>query len=113
MFSTNRLCTAAVAVLLATTTSAHAADAAGSGFTQIIPLILITIVFWFLLIRPQQKRLKEHRGMVDALKKGDKVVTNSGIFGKITDIKEEIIHIEIADGVRVKMQRDAISSVND
>ncbi|MDQ6975051.1 MAG: preprotein translocase subunit YajC [Mariprofundaceae bacterium] len=113
MFSRTRLLLAAVATLLATSSVAYAGDGMAGGFAQLVPLILIMVVFWFLLIRPQQKRMKEHRNMVEALKKGDKIVTNSGIFATIIDIKDDFIRVEIADGVRIKMQRDAVTSLSD
>jgi len=113
MFSPTRLLLAAVAALLASTPSAYAADSAASGFAQLVPLLLIMVVFWFLLIRPQQKRMKEHRNMVEALKKGDKVITNSGIYGTLIEIKDDFIRVEIADGVRIKMQRDAVAALSD
>ncbi len=92
---------------------AFAADAApaGNGFAQLVPLILIMVIFYFLLIRPQQKRLKQHRAMVESLKKGDKIITNGGIHGTITDVKEDFLKVEIADGVRIRLQRDAVSSL--
>jgi len=105
-----------IAAMLASTTSAFAADApaaSGNGFTQLIPLILIMVIFWFLLIRPQQKRAKEHRGMVEALKKGDKVMTNGGIFGVISEVNDDALKVEIADGVRIKIQRDAVAALTD
>ncbi len=104
---------AIAATWLATTLPAYAAEAAANGFAQLVPLILIMVVFWFLLIRPQQKRMKEQRNMIDALKKGDKIITNGGIYGTITDIKDDFIRVEIADGVRIKMQRDAVAALSE
>jgi len=66
------------------------------------------VIFYFLLIRPQQKKLKEHKAMVEATKKGDKVITGGGILGKVTDVKDDIVTVEIADGVRIKVKRDTI-----
>ena len=103
-----------IAVLLALSTPAFAEGAApANSFNQLIPLILIMLIFYFLLIRPQQKRAKEHRNMVESLKKGDKVMTNGGIYGVIIDVKEDILKLEIADGVRIKIQRDAIAALSD
>jgi len=101
---------AAAALVMATMKSAHAeAAAAGdSGFASLIPLVLIMVIFYFLLIRPQQKKLKEHKAMVEATKKGDSIVTGGGIFGKITDVKDDVLTVEIADGVKVKVKRDTI-----
>lgn len=69
------------------------------------------LIFYFILIRPQSKRAKEHRALVGGLSKGDEVVTNGGILGKITDVSEQYVTIEIADNVQVKIQRAAVSTV--
>ena len=94
---------------------AFAQDAGGFGFGGlggILPLILIFVVFYFLLIRPQQKKVKEHRTMLDALRRGDKVVTNGGIIGQIMKVvSENELDLEIADGIRVRVMRGMISSV--
>jgi preprotein translocase subunit YajC len=76
-----------------------------------LPLILIFVVFYFLLIRPQSKKAKEHRKMVGALAKGDEVVTNGGLLGKVTTIGDSFVEVEIADGMRVKIQRQAIANL--
>ena len=76
-----------------------------------LPLIFIFVVFYFLLIRPQSKKAKEHRKMVEALAKGDEVVTNGGLLGKITTVGDSFVEVEIADGMRVKVQRQAIASL--
>jgi|TARA_A200000113_G_scaffold101833_1_gene91305 preprotein translocase subunit YajC len=79
-------------------------DSAGIG--QFIPLILIFVIFYFFLIRPQQKKVKEHRAMVEGLKKGDKIVTSGGITGTITRvIDNEKVEVEIADNVTVEVIR--------
>ncbi|MDC3088035.1 preprotein translocase subunit YajC [Candidatus Pelagibacter sp.] len=79
-------------------------DSAGIG--QFIPLILIFVIFYFFLIRPQQKKVKEHRAMVESLKKGDKIVTSGGITGTITRvIDNEKVEVEIADNVTVEVIR--------
>jgi len=84
-----------------------------STFTSFIPLILIFVVFYFLLIRPQQKKAREHKGMLEALRRGDRVVTAGGIVGLVTKVTAEDreVTVEIADGVRVKVVRDMIVSV--
>lgn len=69
------------------------------------------LIFYFLLIRPQQKRAKEHRGMVEALGKGDEVVTNGGLLGKIVEVGEQYITVELAENVQIKMQKQAVGSV--
>ncbi|MDD9726066.1 preprotein translocase subunit YajC [Roseovarius sp. SK2] len=79
---------------------------------QFIPLILIFVIMWFLLIRPQQKKLKEHQAMVAALRKGDQIVTQGGIVGKVTRVKEgEEIEVEIAEGVKVRVVRNTVAQV--
>jgi preprotein translocase subunit YajC len=94
--------------------SAWAQAAGGSqpnAFVQLLPLILIFVVFYFLLIRPQAKRAKEHKAMVAALAVGDEVVTSGGILGKVTEVTDQFLTVEIADGVRIKLQRATVSSV--
>ena len=81
--------------------------------TAFLPIILIFVVFYFLLIRPQNKRMKEHRAMLEAVRRGDKVVTNGGLVGLVTKVydQENQLQLEIADGVRVRVQRDMLSNV--
>ena len=81
------------------------------GFTGFIPLILMFVIFYFLLIRPQQKRTKEHRQMIANLKKGDRIVTSGGIHGRITGMDESTLTVEIADRVRVKVARGNVSNL--
>ncbi|MFN2308856.1 MAG: preprotein translocase subunit YajC [Gammaproteobacteria bacterium] len=78
---------------------------------SLLPLILIFVVFYFLLIRPQQKRAKEHRVMVDGLKKGDYVVTNGGLLGRITELGENFVKLQVSEGVDVKVQRAAVAAL--
>jgi preprotein translocase subunit YajC len=78
---------------------------------SLLPLLLFAAVFYFLLIRPQAKRQKEHRRMIDALARGDEVVTMGGIAGRINDLGDSFVQIEIADGVQVKVRRPAIEAV--
>ena len=78
--------------------------------TLLLPVMLI-VVFYFLLIRPQQKKEKEHSAMVEALGVGTEIVTGGGILGKVTELGEQFVTIEIADGVNVKIQRHSISAV--
>ena len=82
-----------------------------SGFTGFIPLILMFVIFYFLLIRPQQKKTKEHRQMVSNLKKGDRIVTSGGIHGRITGMDDVTLTVEIADKVRVKVARGNVSAL--
>ncbi|GAB4344586.1 MAG: preprotein translocase subunit YajC [Gammaproteobacteria bacterium] len=83
----------------------------GDPLLSFLPLILIFVVFYFLLIRPQSKRAKEHKKMVEALSKGDEIVTSGGILGKITDVSENFVTVSIADSVEIKVQRQAVASV--
>lgn len=92
--------------------NAYAQDAASTGgLMGFLPLILIFVVFYFMLIRPQMKRAKDHRNMVSSLSKGDEVVTNGGILGKITDLGDSFVTLQLADNVSVKVQRHAIANV--
>jgi preprotein translocase subunit YajC len=84
---------------------------AGDSFMALLPLVLFAVVFYFLLIRPQAKRQKEHKRMVESLAKGDEIITVGGIAGRITDIGENFVLIDIADGVQVKIRRAAVESV--
>lgn len=83
------------------------------GFESLIPLILIFLIMYFLLIRPQQKKLKEHQAMVAALRRGDRVITQGGVVGKVTKVKEgeSEIEVEIAQGVNVRVIRGTIAQV--
>lgn len=84
---------------------------AGDMVTQMLFLGGIFALFYFLLVRPQVKRAKEHKKMVEALGKGDEVVTSGGLLGRVTDLDEGFITVEIADNVRVKVQRNAVTTV--
>ena len=92
------------------------AQAAGGGaagaITSFVPLIAIFAIMYFLLIRPQQKKLKDHKAMVEALRRGDQVLTQGGIVGKVTTVQEDgQLEVEIAEGVRVKVMRHTIAQV--
>ena len=78
------------------------------GFSGFIPLILMFVIFYFLLIRPQQKKTKEHREMITNLKKGDRIITSGGIHGRITGLDDTTLTVEIADKVRVKVARNNV-----
>tara|TARA_B100001123_G_C15234099_1_gene996387 strand:+ start:439 stop:780 length:342 start_codon:yes stop_codon:yes gene_type:complete len=81
-------------------------------FVQLLPLILIFGVFYFLLIRPQQKRMKQHRTMVSNIQKGDEVLTSGGVIGKVSSVEsDKIIIVEISKDVKIKVKRDTISEV--
>lgn len=93
-----------------------AAPGAASGGTasflvQIFPLLLIFIIFYFLLIRPQQRRVKQHQAMVAAVKPRDTAVTNGGLVGKVTKVDEHEIELEVAQGVRVRVVKSMLSDV--
>ncbi|AVS90095.1 preprotein translocase subunit YajC [Paracidovorax avenae] len=94
-------------------TAPAAAPAGGmmSSLTSMLPLVLMFVVLYFIMIRPQMKRQKEHRAMIDAIAKGDEVATAGGILGKVTRLSEGSLHIEIASGVEVQVQRSAVSQV--
>jgi preprotein translocase subunit YajC len=101
-------------IMFVTPAFAQAAGAPGAGaaFAQFVPLILIFAIMYFLLIRPQQKRAKEHRAMIEALRRGDQVVTAGGIVGKVTKVQEDgMVEVEIAEGVKVKVMRATIGQV--
>ncbi|MBB4266823.1 preprotein translocase subunit YajC [Roseospira visakhapatnamensis] len=92
------------------------AAAQPGGFTEslgaFLPLILIFVIFYFLLIRPQQRRMKEHKAMLEAVRRGDRVVTNGGLIGTVTKVATDSeLQVEIADGVRVRVMRDMIANV--
>lgn len=84
----------------------------GGGIEAFLPLILIFVIFYFLLIRPQQKKMKEHKLMLEAVRRGDKVVTGGGIMGTVTKVNEgdEVI-VEIAEGIKVKVRKSTLASV--
>ncbi|MCC4117887.1 preprotein translocase subunit YajC [Aromatoleum toluclasticum] len=81
------------------------------GLMGMLPLILMFIVLWFLMIRPQMKRAKEHKAMVSALAKGDEVVTQGGIAGRVTQVGDSFLRIEIADNVNILVQNQAVTTV--
>lgn len=91
------------------------AQAGSGGFESLngilIPMILIIGIMYFLMIRPQQKRMKEHRAMIDAIARGDQIVTSGGVIGKVTKVEENELQVEIADGVRIKILRATVSEV--
>ncbi len=88
-----------------------AGGAAPNAMLQFLPLIAIFIIFYFLLIRPQQKRLKEHRTLIDSVKRGDTVVTGGGFIGKVTKVEDAEVEVEIAANVRVKIVKSTLTDV--
>ncbi|MEM6489538.1 MAG: preprotein translocase subunit YajC [Pseudomonadota bacterium] len=97
-------------------TPAHAQTAGGAGmadpFITFLPLVFIFIIFYFLLIRPQQKRQNEHKAMVEALRRGDQVITSGGVYGKVAKVREDgDLEVEIAEGVRIRVVKTTIMQV--
>jgi preprotein translocase subunit YajC len=95
----------------AQTAPAAAQGGLESSLMSLLPLILMFVVLYFIMIRPQMKRQTEHKAMVDALAKGDEVVTAGGLYGKISRVGESNLHIEVAEGVEVMVQRQAVTQV--
>jgi len=94
---------------------AQAAPAAAqdpmSTFTSLLPMILMFIVLWFLMIRPQMKRAKEHKALLEGLQKNDEVLTQGGIVGKVTQISDGYVHVEVAPNTQIVVQKQAIGAV--
>ncbi|MGJ8478135.1 preprotein translocase subunit YajC [Sphingobium yanoikuyae] len=89
-------------------------QASGAGvLVQMAPLVLIFVVFYFLLIRPQQKKMKEHKGKIDAVKKGDQVVTGGGLVGKVARVDDIYVDIELAPNMKVKAVKSTLADVID
>lgn len=84
---------------------------ATSGLMGLLPLVLMFLILWFLMIRPQMKRAKEHKALIAALAKGDEVITQGGMAGKISDIDDNFVHLQVAESVNIVIQRSAISTV--
>ena len=103
--------------MLISSAFAQTAPAAAAGgdvmtsLTGMLPLVLMFVVLYFVMIRPQMKRQKEHKAMIDALAKGDEVATAGGLLGKVSKLGESSIHLEIASGVEVELQRHAVVQV--
>jgi preprotein translocase subunit YajC len=95
--------------------TAPAAAASGGGIESslmsMLPLVLMFVVLYFVMIRPQMKKQKEHRAMIDALAKGDEIVTAGGMIGKVTKLGESYVSVELAQGVEVQLQRSAVVQV--
>ena len=90
---------------------AQAGGSATGGLLGFLPLVLMLVVFYFLMIRPQQKRMKEHGSMVSTLKKGDEVVTNGGLGGTVTKVGDAYMMIRVAEGVEVSVQKSAVAAL--
>ena len=89
------------------------AQSGAGGFGALVPLILMFVIFYFLLIRPQQKKTKEHRLMIQNIKKGDRIITGGGIYGRVTGMDDTTLTVEIADKVRVKLSRNNVAALVD
>ena len=92
-------------------TAAAAPASATDSLMGMLPLVLMFVVLYFIMIRPQMKRQKEHKAMVSALAKGDEVVTAGGLLGKVTKLNESFVHLEVAGGVEIQVQRSAVVQV--
>ncbi len=91
-----------------------AAGGAGGGmaaFQQIIPLVFMFAIFYFLLIRPQQKKAKEHKALLESMKKGDNVITAGGVHGKITSVENDLVTLEVANNVNIKITKSYIAAI--
>lgn len=88
-----------------------AAPAAGADLMSMLPIILMFVVLYFVMIRPQMKRAKEHKAMVDALQKGDEVIAAGGVLGKVTKVADNYVTIEVADKIEIRVQRPAVQLV--
>ena len=112
---THYINTAIDAVLNVIISNVHAEEASrasqNAGIIDFVPLILIFVVFYFMLIRPQMKRTKEHKALVEALAKGDEVITNGGLVGRVADLGENFVLVEVAAGTEVKIQRQAVTTI--
>ncbi len=86
-----------------------ATTVSGSGFGSLVPLVILFVIFYFLLIRPQQKRAKDHKALLLALNVADEVVTNGGVIGKVTSVEESFVGVEVAPNVVVKIQKQGIN----
>ena len=100
-------------ILLAALIQAAPAEAGGTAsiIMGIIPWLLIFVIFYFLMIRPQQRRVKEHQATISAIKKGDEVITGGGIRGRVTKVTEDEAEVEIASGVRIRVVKSTITAV--
>lgn len=94
-----------------TAPAAAGGDSMLSSLTGMLPLVLMFVVLYFIMIRPQMKRQKEHRAMIEALAKGDEIATSGGLIGRVTRLGEGYLDIEIANGVEVQLQRSAVAQV--
>ncbi len=97
-------------MFISTVQAAEEGSGSADGTSTIIMMVLFAVVFYFLLIRPQSKRSKEHKTMIEAIQKGDEVVTNGGIIGKVSKITDGFIILNVAQGVEIKFQKHAVTA---
>ena len=90
---------------------AQGATGGDAGWAGLLPIVLMFVLLYFMMIRPQMKRAKEHKSMTDALQKGDEVVTSGGLLGKITKISDAYITLEVASGIEINVQRPAVQTL--
>jgi preprotein translocase subunit YajC len=93
--------------------AAAAPSGAGAFFINVFPLVLVFVIFYFLMIRPQQKRMKEHQAQINAVKKGDRVVTGGGMIGKVTRVGDTEVEVELGQGFRVQAVKSTLTQVVD
>ncbi|MCG3189568.1 MAG: Sec translocon accessory complex subunit YajC [Burkholderiaceae bacterium] len=91
--------------------TAPAASGGESSLLSLLPIVLMFVVLYFIMIRPQMKRQKEHKAMVEALAKGDEVVTSGGLLGRVSKLGETFVHLEVANGVELQVQRSSVVQV--
>ena len=102
-----------LAFAMGTPPGGAAAGGGQSAFTSMIPLVIMFAIFYFLLIRPQQKKAKEHKALLEALKKGDQVITAGGMHGKVTAVDETVVTIEVANNVNIKFNKGHVAAIID
>ncbi|SDZ76071.1 preprotein translocase subunit YajC [Rubrimonas cliftonensis] len=90
---------------------AGGAPAGGDFIIQLIPLILIFVIFYFFLIRPQQKKAKEHKAMIDGLRRGDQIITQGGVYAKVTKVMDDAVEAELAPNVKVKVVKSTVAAL--
>ena len=90
---------------------AHGVTGGDAGWAGLLPIVLMFVLLYFMMIRPQMKRAKEHKSMTEALQKGDEVVTTGGLLGKITKVSDAYITLEVASGIEINVQRPAVQTL--
>jgi preprotein translocase subunit YajC len=100
-----------MSLLISDAMAQGASQPAGGGFEFLIMIAIFFAIMYFMIIRPQTKRAKEHKSMLEALSKGDEVVTNGGLLGKVTEIGDSFIQVELNEGMAVKVQKQAVAAV--